>query len=59
MIRLVLILILVWTSTVQAKIENCSWDNDVPCVTIVKPNNNIIIDLFIYIYIPNKRSVLL
>ena len=42
MIRLVLILILVWTSTVQAKIENCSWDNDVPCVTIVKPNNNII-----------------
>ncbi len=42
MMRLILILILVWTSNVQAKTEDCSWKNDVPCVTIVKPNSNIV-----------------
>ena len=41
MIRLI-ILILVWTSIAHAKTESCSWDNDVPCVVITKPNTNLI-----------------
>ena len=34
MIRLVLILILVWTVNVHAKNNDCEWDNDIPCVVI-------------------------
>ena len=43
MIRLILILILVWTSTAQAKTKDCKWDNDTPCVVIYpkyKTNSN-------------------
>ena len=40
--RLILMLVLVWTSVAQAKTESCSWDNDVPCVVITKPNTNLI-----------------
>ena len=54
MIRLILMLILVWTPAVHSKITKvekrgvaddiipCEWDNKdgVPCVTIIKPNSN-------------------
>ena len=43
MIRLILMLILVWISTAQAKNKECEWNNDVPCVTIYpkyKTNSN-------------------
>ena len=43
MIRLILMLILVWTSTVQAKNKDCGWENDTPCVVIYpkyKTNSN-------------------
>ncbi len=43
MTRLI-ILILVWTSIAHAKTEDCSWNNDIPCITIIKPNSNIIND---------------
>ena len=43
MTRLI-ILILVWTSIAHAKTEDCSWDNNVPCITIIKPNSNIVND---------------
>ena len=42
MIRLILMLILVWTSIAHAKTESCSWDSEVPCVVISKPNTNLI-----------------
>ena len=36
MIRLILMLILVWTSTAQAEDEDCKWDNQTPCMVITK-----------------------
>ena len=43
MIRLILMLILVWSSTAQAKNKDCRWENDTPCVVIYpkyKTNSN-------------------
>lgn len=43
MVRLIFILILVWTTTAHAKNEQCEWTNDTPCVVIYpkyKTNSN-------------------
>ena len=40
MIRLILMLILVWTNFAHAKEKDCEWDNNVPCITISKSINN-------------------
>ena len=40
MIRLILILVLVCVNIVQAKTDDCKWDDDIPCVTIYPKYTN-------------------
>ena len=42
MIRLILMIVLVSINIAQAKTDDCKWNNDIPCVTIIKPNSNVI-----------------
>ena len=42
MIRLILMIVLVSMNIAQAKTDDCKWNNDIPCVTIIKPNSNAI-----------------
>ena len=40
MIRLILMLILVWTNISHAKNKDCEWENDTPCLTIYPKYQN-------------------
>ena len=40
MIRLILMLILVWTNIGHAKNKDCEWENDIPCLTIYPKYQN-------------------